>query len=85
MKLIPVDSIPEIHKPADINSRHDVQEMLKDFMESGIDIAEVYFKKCDYKSARVCANSIDASIRRLGYSVRVFKRGDKVYLKKYYF
>ena len=76
MKLIPVDSILRI------KSNHKLQELIEEFMKVDADIVKVEFGVDDYKSPAVCRSSLAAAIKRSGYLIRVWRRGNNVFLSK---
>lgn len=61
--------------------RSENQELLEEFVNSGLDCAEV--KDFTQSSSSICANSLRASIRRFHiYGVAVGIRKNRVYLFK---
>ena len=76
MKLEPVDQIPEKR------SYHNLQKLIEDFVNSPYEAARVNFTKDDYRSATHTCSSLGGAIKRSGYKIKAFKRGDEVYLAK---
>lgn len=68
MKMTPVEKVPGKN-----GHYGDLQGMLKEFMAMDVD---------GYKSSTVAASCISVAIRRSGYPIKSFKRGEFVYLSK---
>lgn len=77
MKLIPVDSIPNIRQ-----NRHRLQDLIEEFVNSEAKIVKVDFSEDDYKSSEVCRSCLATAIKRSKHSVKVWRRGDEVFLSK---
>ena len=75
MKMTVVDSVPNNGCP-----RHNLQAMLAEFMD--MPAICVRLQVNDYKSSSVARSVIHIAAARSGYPIKVFKRGDYVYLKK---
>lgn len=74
MKMTPVKEVP-----GKTGHYGDLQGMLKEFM--AIDAKVVRLDVDGYKSSTV-ASCISVAIRRSGYPIKSFKRGEFVYLSK---
>ena len=74
MKLTYVEQIPKR------KDHHDLQGLLREFINSDRDIAKVEFTDKDYKSPVICASCLSSAIKRSGYRIRVMRRGKDVYL-----
>ncbi len=72
MKMEVVQSVPRI--------KRNLQAMLVEFM--AMDASCVRLTPEGYKSAAVARNVISVAVARSGYPIKVFKRGDYVYLSK---
>lgn len=76
MKLIPVDTMPKA------GGYHKLQELIEEFVNSDAKIVKVDFNEDDYKSPTVCRSCLAAAIKRSKRSVKVWKRGNEVFLSK---
>lgn len=76
MKLVPTEHIPGRC------AKHDLQKLIEEFMNGEAKVVNVDFNEHDYKSSKSCAGCFHNAIRRSGYSVKVCRRGDKVFLYK---
>ena len=76
MKLIPVDAIPKV------SGYHKLQELIEEFVNGDAKIVKVDFGKDDYKSPTVCRSCLAAAIKRSKRSVKVWRRGNEVFLSK---
>ena len=76
MKLIPVEQIPKM------NGYHKLQDLIEEFVNSEAKIVKVDFTEEDYKSATVCRSCLAAAIKRSKRSVKVWRRGNEVFLSK---
>lgn len=76
MKLIPVESIPRM------KNNHKLQELIEEFVNGDADIVKVEFGADDYKSPTVCRSCLAAAIKRSGHYIRVWRRGDEIFLSK---
>lgn len=77
MKLIPVESIPRM------KSNHKLQELIETFVNGDANIVKVEFDVDDYKSPTVCRSCLAAAIKRSGHYIRVWRRGDEIFLSKW--
>ena len=77
MKFVEVNEIP-----MEKRGRHPLQDMIEEFVNSGIKIVKVDFDKRDYKSLKTCDNSFRVAVKRLGHRVKVMQRNGELYLKK---
>ena len=59
-----------------------LQKILKEFVLSEQDTAEVCVEDHEYKSTRVLYSCMWVAAKRSKYNVRVILRGNRVYLKK---
>lgn len=75
MKMTPVEKVPGKNGHYD-----DLQGMLKEFM--AMDAKVVRLDVDGYKSSTVAASCICIAIKRSGYPIKSFKRGEFVYLSK---
>lgn len=80
MKLTYVDEIPKKYR----RDKHNLQDLLKEFVDSGKDIARVDFNEMDYKTPSGCRKCIAKAIVISKLNVRVLKRGNEIYLMKKY-
>lgn len=76
MKLIPVDAIPKV------NGYHKLQELIEEFVDSDAKIVKVDFGEEDYKSPAVCRSCMAAAIKRSKRSIKVWRRGNEIFLSK---
>lgn len=76
MKLIPVESVPERR------GKHRLQDLIQEFVDSSADVVKVDFSERDYKSASVCRSCLANAIIRSRCSVKVWRRGDEVFLSR---
>ena len=76
MKLIPVDAIPKV------SGYHKLQELIEEFVNGDAKIVKVDFGEDDYKSPTVCRSCLAAAIKRSKRSVKVWRRGNEVFLSK---
>lgn len=75
MKMTPVEKVPGKN-----GHYGDLQGMLKEFM--AMDAKVVRLDVDGYKSSTVAASCISVAIKRSGYPIKLFKRGEFVYLSK---
>lgn len=75
MKMTPVEKVPGKN-----GHDGDLQGMLKEFM--AMDAKVVRLDVDGYKSSTVAASCICIAIKRSGYPIKSFKRGEFVYLSK---
>ncbi|MBM6725019.1 hypothetical protein [Pseudoflavonifractor phocaeensis] len=76
MKLIPVDAIPKV------NGYHKLQELIEEFVNSDAKIVKVDFGEEDYTSPAVCRSCMAAAIKRSKRSIKVWRRGNEIFLSK---
>lgn len=76
MKLVPVDQIPKI------SGYHRLQELIEEFVNGEAKIVKVDFGEDDYKSPTVCRACLAAAVKRSKHSVKVWRRGNEVFLSK---
>lgn len=69
MKLTPVDQIPKM------NGYHKLQELIEEF-------TNVEFSETDYKSPAVCRSCLAAAIKRSKRPVKVWRRGNEIFLSR---
>lgn len=74
MKLVPTEHIPGRC------AKHDLQKLIEEFINGEAKVVNVDFNEHDYSSSKSCAGCFHNAIRRSGYSVKVCRRGDKVFL-----
>lgn len=77
MKLIPTDKVPEVKR-----NYNKLQDMIEEFVNGPYEVVKVQLNKNEYKSVEVCASVLRIAVKRSRYSVKVFKRGNDVYLSK---
>lgn len=75
MTLTPVESLP---KKENRGFRHDLQTLVKEFMNGDARIAKID----GYVFTYSLYNGLRAAVQRSGYPVRVHMRGNDVYLVK---
>lgn len=75
MKMTPVKEVP-----GKTGHYCNLQGVLKEFM--AMDAKVVRLDVDGYKSSTVAASYISVAIRRSGYPIKSFKRGEFVYLSK---
>ena len=76
MKLKPC-SIEDIVNRVSYQSK--CKAIVKEFIESGVDVAEV---DCEGQRADSATASLRTTIRRLSVPIRAIRRGDRVFLMK---
>ncbi len=76
MKLIPVESVPIGGR------RHNLQQVIVDFLESDSDIVKVDFSEKDYANAKSCYSSMWSAVKASRHNIKVFLRGNEVFLSK---
>lgn len=77
MKLVPTDKIPEFKR-----KYNKLQEIIEDFVNGPYEVVKVQLKDGEYKNTKSCVGCLRIAIKRSRYSVKVFKRGDDIYLSK---
>ena len=80
MKLTFVENVPL----GRMLVKHDLQKLIKEFAESDHKVAKVDFTDGDYASAKSCVNALRVAVKHSKRPVKVFQRGDEVYLAKMY-
>lgn len=76
MKLVPVESLPKRR------SRHYLQDIIEEFVNSNADIVKVDFSDHDYKSAKVCRSCLGVAAKKSGYYIKAAIRDGEVFLRK---
>lgn len=80
IKLKPVKKIPESERYC---CRHDLQAIIKNFVNSNTKICEFKFEVgVDYKSSDSAYWSIKTAVRRSGENIKAYIRNKRVYLEK---
>lgn len=74
MKFVEVRDIP------DQKRHHRLKDYWVDFMSMNIKIAKVDLDIGEYASPDVARSTMALSIKRFGYPIDVFKRGNEIYL-----
>lgn len=78
MTIKVVNTIPAVRKP-----HHNLRMFFKEFLASNIQYAELIFSDLDYSSPESAYNNIHRAAKKYHpLSVRVYKRGDKIYLER---
>lgn len=79
MKLVAVtaDQVPERRR-----AYNKLQKMLRDFANSNHEIVLLDFAEGEYKSPITACQVISVAIKRSKRPLKVFRRGDNVYLTK---
>lgn len=72
-----VDKLPEKRR-----SKHYLQRLIEDFVESGQEIARIDYTEHDYKSLSVCYGCIKRAAITSKRPVKVVQRDGEVYLTK---
>lgn len=75
MKIIEVDSIPK--KRA---NRHNLQDVIKSFIESDAKFCRIELADGEYRSWRICYGCMYVAVKRSGYKIKVKCRDGNVYL-----
>lgn len=78
MKLTYVEEVPVVQR----RGRHNLQDLIKEFVNSDKDIARVDWTEKDYKNAYICRQCIARAVLISGHKIEVFKRGNEVYMMK---
>ena len=76
MTLTPVKSLPK----RSIHGRNDVEKLLKEFVDSGTEIARIDYYADEYRSTESLYLSMRQAIERTQALVRVHMRNRQVYL-----
>lgn len=77
LKMEKVEKVPEVS-----NSKKKLQQFIEDFVNGDAEVVKVHFEETDYKSADVCCSCLRIAITRSGHKIKVFKRGEDVYMAK---
>lgn len=80
MKFTDVESVPE--KRFDKPFHKSVGNLLDQFMNSDSEVVRVDTDPGEYSSPESICVVINQSIRRKGYSLKVCKRGNDIYVRK---
>lgn len=76
MRFTKVDEVPKK------KAYHKLKDDLERFIQSGATIVRIDFHEGEYKSATVAVTVLRAAIKRHHFNgIKVFKRGDNVYLE----
>ena len=66
-----------------MKNNHKLQELIEEFVNGDADIVKVEFGADDYKkSSTVCRSCLAVAIKRSGHMVKVWRRGDEIFLSK---
>lgn len=76
MKLAPVGQMPKV------DGCLKLQGLVEEFTGGGASIVKVEFGEADYKSPAVCRSCLAAAIRRSRRPVKVWRRGDEIFLSR---
>ena len=80
LKMNAVDKVPPIRRR---RNRGELMAFVDEFADMGCDTVEVLFvTPNDYKNARTCRGSLDASVKRSGHDFKVFERSGRVFMTK---
>lgn len=78
MKMVRVEEMPVTQR----GCRYKLQNMIKEFIQSGCHIVRIDGVEDEYKNAKSCAGSLSAAIKRSGhYSIKVHTINGSVYLE----
>lgn len=76
MRFTKVDEVPKKR------AYHHLKDDLERFVQSKVGIVKIDFHEGEYKSATVAASVLRNAVKRHGFTgVKVFQRGDNVYLE----
>ena len=78
MKFVKVEEIPK----RKYGGRHNLQDMIGEFVNSDCKIVRIDLNEHDYASLKSCDNSIRGAVKRSGHPVKVVRRDGVLYLKK---
>lgn len=79
MKFVQVDRKDVVKKRKNSN----IRLLIEEFIKSDMDICELVFAEGEYKNARVCASTWNASIKRYGYlTAHAFTRNGHAYIER---
>lgn len=77
MRFVEVDVLPKRKA-----TRHNLQDMIRSFVESDAKFVKIELAEGDYKSMSVCYGCLGVACRRSGYAVKAKMRDNEVYLVK---
>lgn len=77
LKMEKVNEVPEVS-----NAKKKLQQFIEEFVNDDAEVVKIHFDETDYKSAKVCCCSLRLAIIRSGHKIKVFKRGEDVYMAK---
>ena len=77
MRIIEVDSVPKRR-----GNRHDLQSVIKTFVESDAKFCRIELAPDEYKSWKVCYSCLRIASKRSGHKIKVQCRNEDVYLVK---
>lgn len=77
MRIVKVDSIPK-----KAGTRHDLQDIIKRFVDSDAKFCKLELADGEYKSLNICYNCMHVAVKRSGTNIHVRRRGDEIYLVK---
>ena len=77
MKIVEVDKLPMRRA-----TRHNLQDIIKGFVNSDARFVKIELAEGDYKSVKVCYNCMKVACGQSGYSVKTKMRNNEVYLVK---
>lgn len=78
MTLTYVEEVPVVER----RGRHNLQNLIQEFINEDKDIARVDWTEKDYKNASVCRQCIYRAVKLSGHKIEIFKRGNEVYMMK---
>ena len=76
MKLIPVDQIPKM------NGYHKLQELIEEFTNGDAKIVKVDLARPIINPPAICRSCLAAAIKRSKRPVKVWRRGNEIFLSK---
>lgn len=82
MTIEKVDFIPKDERRWQRFKTHDLQSIIEDFVKSGDQIIKITFDYYDYRSAKSGYDSFRLAVQHSGYSIKVVKRKNAIYLQK---
>lgn len=65
-----------------MNGYHKLQELIEEFTNGDAKIVKVEFSETDYKSPAICRSCLAAAIKRSKRPVKVWRRGNEIFLSK---
>lgn len=75
MRLVNVDKMTE-------RSWHDLQRILKEFIDSGSHLAKVILGDREYKDTKSAVRALHTAIKRSGYRIKVHQRKGEIFLER---